>query len=124
MILDQFIDYDFLFLLNLFFTFFFLPFKNRFPSDPICFAYKHREVHSPEGVKGDFDQNVKYKFTEVHMSRRAKELAFCVKVKESLYSDAGTERGPLTVELTTTQELTPSAGLYTGRERCWAAQHI
>ena len=63
--------------------------------------------------------NVKYKFAEVHMSRRAKELAFCVKSKKkSLYTDAGTERGPSTVELTTTQGLTPSAGLYAGRERC------
>ena len=42
--------------------------------------------------------DVKYKFAEVHMSRRAKELAFCVKVKKGLYTDASTERGPSIVE--------------------------
>ena len=47
------------------------------------------------GLRSD----VKYKFAEVHMPLRAKELAFCVKSKKKgLYTDAGTERGPSIVE--------------------------
>ena len=56
--------------------------------------------------------NVRYKFAEVHMPLRAKELAFCVKSKKKVwYTDAGTERGPSIVELTTTHRTNPF---------CWA----
>ena len=58
-----------------------------------AYVQTSRGPHVPEG-KGHFYRMFKYKFAEVRMSRRAKELAYLIKKEIDLYSATVTTSGP------------------------------